>query len=290
MQNQTTSLIVAPVASGLAAALLCVAILLFGDSRSLRRQLAASDRRSADAIAESAKLRADQEAANAERAAQRERLAELEAQVTSLQGASQTNAGTPPRPVRVFDGNRFVGLGWVVTPPGTNAPAAVVLDRRTQATALAVDAGDYAGTGSPSSAGTAYTYWSQQWPGYWGAGWVGYLEDGRPCPDFDPHDPGAPPTLPPAVLPPVPTPPDPQTQFGAMSAGERAFWQRPLPQQANLRRSLPVTPPTFRMPAAAQRAALPLRSSPANVSRAITPTVRSAGSTRPSGQFPQRRP
>jgi len=229
MKNQPTSAMIAGIMSGVAAACVCLTIVLALQSRSLQRQLADAQRLGSEASAYAADLRVQQASTVADLASHRQRLAEAQQEVAALEAkVSNTMTVTSrPVPVRIFDNNRLVGVGWIPA-SATNRSglagegvATVFLDRRTSATPTSEESA--AAQTAPTSRGAAAAssafvvqqspYYGWFWPyGSWDCG----LEpDGEPTTDPEPQPPQPP--VPPTPGSPPASPTLPQTVVARMA-------------------------------------------------------------------------
>jgi len=212
MKSKSALLLLALVLSVVATVITCTTIFLFLENGSLRDRLAETQRLRADALTEVAQLRNQQTSAEAD-------LSRLQADVNSLRLQAATNEialaeRTRPMPVRVYDGTRYLGVGWLRTSPtnrvspgmAEDALAMVVLDRSSPARVNSVPT-SAGGPSAASVASFAYSYqqnpygWPVAWVVDWGSGTNSQSGAGSPPPTAAPApDSGNPPTAPRMVM------------------------------------------------------------------------------------------
>ncbi len=239
MNNQPASASVAGIMGGVAVAFACLAIVLALQNRSLQNQISDTRRLWAEAVASTADLRVQHAASAADLSSHRQRLADLQQEIAELESrvSSNVTVSSQPVPVRIFNGTRFVGWGWIPASSTNRAgmagegAATVFLDSRHTSAPPA----DNPTPGDPQPAApriataTSSAFAYQQYPYFWPAIWLG------PDPDRDHerglHHPPQPPAPPSMDMQPRPTP-------------------APAPAQRQVLRTVPQRLPTFSQPAA----------------------------------------
>ncbi|HOB99952.1 MAG TPA: hypothetical protein PKM43_14580 [Verrucomicrobiota bacterium] len=241
MNNQPASASVAGIMGGVAAAFACLAIVLALQNRSLQNQISDTRRLWSEAVASTADLRVQHAASTADLSSHRQRLADLQQEIAALESRVSSNVAvsSQPVPVRIFNGTRLVGWGWIPASSTNRAGmagegvATVFLDTRNTSAPPA----DNPPPGDPQPAApriamaTSSSFTYQQYPYFWPAIWLG------PDPDRDHdrghHNPPQPPAPPTPEIQPRPTP-----------------TPTPAPAQRQVLRTVPQRLPTFSQPAA----------------------------------------
>lgn len=137
METARISRVILGTTCGVTAASVCITIAMIVEFHFLRNQLADSRQLWTAAVTETADLRSQNASSLAALGADRERIAGLERELAELRARSSLGSAgsTQALPVRVYDGNRYVGLGWVLpaaldrSDVARNEVACVVLDR-----------------------------------------------------------------------------------------------------------------------------------------------------------------
>ena len=211
MQMRTASVLVAAALSGIAAACVCVTILLGWENWTLQNRLADLQANWAQTVSAAAELREQRTAAQADLAAQQQRLETLQSELETARARARQSAVTDRKRaqrVRIFDPNGWLGFGWLLAGPtntvavgGTEALASVMLDHPLPAGTVVQPVLD-GGTAPAVAIGSA-SAWQQNLYG-WPAGWSDYGREGRN--DRSGHQRDAEPPATPVAIP-VPTPP-----------------------------------------------------------------------------------
>ena len=186
MQMRTASVLVAAALSGIAAACVCVTILLGWENWTLQNRLADLQANWAQTVSAAAELREQRTAAQADLAAQQQRLETLQSELETARALARQSAVTDRKRaqrVRIFDPNGWVGFGWLLAGP-TNMVAggdaevlsSVMLDHPLPAGTVVQPVLD-GGTAPAIAIGSASAW--QQNPYGWPAGWFDYGRDGR---------------------------------------------------------------------------------------------------------------
>jgi hypothetical protein len=250
MQMRTVSVLVAAAVSGIAAACLCVTILLGWENWTLQNRLAELQANWAQTVSAAAELREQRTAAQADLAAQQQRLETLQSDLDTARAAANQPAASDRKRaqrVRIFDPNGWVGFGWLLANPtntvaavGTEVPASVILDRPIAAGIMIQTVPD--GGASPAAAASFASAW-QQTPYGWPVGWADYGRDGRD------DRPGRRPGVEPATTTPFVTP-APARQAAPRVLSLENFPQRGLrlPPTLNRPAPAPVQPLTITTP------------------------------------------
>jgi hypothetical protein len=259
---RTASVLIAAAMSGIAAACVCVTILLGWEGWTLQNRLAEVQANWAQTVSAAAELREQRTTAQADLAAQQQRLETLQSELDTARATARPSATTDRKRaqrVRIFDPNGWLGFGWLLAGP-TNTVAvgdaeilsSVVLDHPLPAGTVVQPVSD--GGAAPAVAISSASAWQQN-PYGWPAGWFDYGREGRNDRSGRQRD-AEPPTAPIAI--PVPAP------ATALRLVGKGSFQSPglrLPPTLNRPAPAPIQPLTLNAPG---QHGLPAATAPAN--------------------------
>lgn len=245
--------------SGVAIASACLTVILALQNRALQNEISDTRRLWSDATASTADLRVQHALATADLASHRQRLADFQQEIATLESRLSTNAAvsSQPVPVRILDGTRLVGWGWIPASPTNRSSlagegvATVFLDRRGLPAASEPSPADTNPLPAASQVATvsssAYSYHS--YPYFLSGGWLVCGQDPdrdrrldrQPPPPAAPSQEGQP--LPTPVPPPAPVAMPARHQVQRTTSGRLPVVSIPVPRPTPFPQRPPTVPP-----------------------------------------------
>jgi hypothetical protein len=241
----------------------CASPSCWAENWTLQNRLADLQANWAQTVAAAAELREQRTAAQADLAAQQQRLETLQSELDTARATARQAAVTDRKRaqrVRIFDPNGWLGFGWLLAGPtntvavgGAEVLSSVMLDRPLTASTVVQPVPD--GGGAPAVAISSASAWQQN-PYGWPNGWFDYGRGGRA--DRPGDRPGVEPTPTPPVAIPVPAPPA-TLRFGGKGGFQSSGLR--LPPTLNRPAPAPLQPLTINAPGSR---GLPAATTPAN--------------------------